>query len=136
MTPQLDQIRRRYEAGDLDYILEDIITFVIQHQQEIRLYRDIKSRLHGKPLGDWCAIARVILDRKSINPRRELGDEIEEVQRERWIRGERGEMLTENEAAELWARFHAAGWRDHRLLVYLYIVSENRTALGALLHAG
>ena len=125
-SPEIEEIRRKYEAGEFDPLKEDLGRFIVAHRTDIARYRDEQVR-KGLPLTVEGAVKFYITRHRSINPRREIQDQLEEIRREKWIRGVRdGRAPDDQEVANDWARQHSAAWRSHRVLVIVYVFEQDK----------
>jgi hypothetical protein len=123
---ELDDIRRQYESGQLDSIKEDLSRFICAHKSRILEYRSGEEK-KGLALPVEAAIKFYLLRYRSINPGREIREQLEEIQREKWIRGVRlGCPPDEQEVALEWARTHSAAWREHRVTTIIYVFEQEK----------
>ena len=130
---EIDDIREQYESGRLDPIRDDLERFISAHRAAIETYR-AEQGTKGIPLTDEAAVKFYILRHRSINPRREIQDQIEEIMKEKWIRGVRtGREPNEQEVAAEWSREHSAAWRAHRVTVIIYVFEREKDRLIKLL---
>ena len=132
---ELDDIRRQYESGQLDSIKEDLARFICAHRSRIQEYRAEQER-RGMTLPDDAAIKFYLLRYRSINPQREIREQLEEIQKEKWIRGIRqGCAPDEQEVALEWARKHSAAWREHRVTTIVYVFEQEKDRYCSMLRA-
>jgi hypothetical protein len=130
---ELDDIRRRYESGQLDSIKEDLARFIVAHRSRIQEYR-VQQESKGLSLTDEATVKFYLLRYRSINPGREIREQLEEIQKEKWIRGVRqGCPPDEQEVALEWARTHSAAWREHRVTTIIYVFEQEKERYCALL---
>ena len=130
---ELDEIRRRYESGQLDSIKEDLARFIVAHRSRIQEYR-VAQESKGLSLTDEATVKFYLLRYRSINPGREIREQLEEIQKEKWIRGVRqGCPPDEQEVALEWARTHSAAWREHRVTTIIYVFEQEKERYCALL---
>lgn len=131
---EIDDIRRQYESGKLDSIKEDLSKFICAHRSRIEDYRrDQEAR--GLSLPDEAAIKFYLLRYRSINPQSEIREQLEEIQKEKWIRGVlRGCPPDEQEVALEWARTHSAAWREHRVTTIIYVFEQEKSRYCDMLH--
>lgn len=121
---QSDEIKNRYESGKLDSIKVDLERFILRHRAQIDAYRAEHER-NGLPLSGEALIKCYILRQRSINPKQEILDQLDEIQREKWIRGvQTGKPPDAQEVAMDWARSFSAQWRAHRMATVLYILER------------
>lgn len=131
----LEEIRRLYEAGRLDSIRTDLERFLVANRDRIRTFRS-QQEAKGIPLDDETAVKFFILKAKSINPQREIRDQVDEIRKETWIRGVATGREPDPEAvAAEWARSHSACWREHRVTTIIYVFERSKTRLLALLES-
>ena len=130
---EIDGIRLKYEAGELVTIGEDLHRFIQAHVADICAYREEQAR-KGLALSDEAAIKFYILHHRSINPQREIRDQLEEIQKEKWIRGiQTGCEPDAQEVALDWARTYSADWRSHRVTAIIYVFEREKEKLCNLL---
>jgi len=123
---ELDDIRRQYESGQLDSIKEDLKHFICLHRQKILAYR-AEQETKGLSLPDDAAIKFYLLRYRSINPQREIREQLEEIQREKWIRGVLTGCAPDDQQVALeWARTHSAAWRQHRVTTIVYVFEQEK----------
>jgi len=123
---ELDDIRRQYEKGQLDSIKEDLGKFICAHRTRIQDYRNEQGQKR-LTLTEEAASKYYLLRYRSINPGREIREQLEEIQKEKWIRGVRlGCAPDEQEVALEWARTHSAAWREHRVTTIIYVFEQEK----------
>lgn len=133
---ELDDIRRMYESGKLDSIKEDLGKFICAHRTRICDYR-VEQERKGLALNDDAtAIKFYLLRYRSINPGREIREQLEEIQKEKWIRGVRLGCPPDDEQVALeWARTHSAAWREHRVTTIVYVFEQEKDRYCAMLRS-
>ena len=130
---EIDDIRRRYDAGEFDSIRLDLERFISAHKTDIARYREEQER-KGLKLTDEATVKFFIMQHRSINPRREIQEQLEEIRRETWIRGiNSGRRPDEQEVAQDWARQHSAKWRAHRVTAIVYVFEREKERFCKLL---
>jgi hypothetical protein len=130
---ELDEIRRRFETGQLDPILADLERFLKANRDRIRDFR-VQQESRGLVLDEETAVKFFILRAKSINPAKEIRDQLDEIRRETWIRGMDSGRSPDPEAiAAEWARRHSACWREHRVTTIVYVFDRAKGHLLSLL---
>lgn len=125
---ELENLAREYESGQLDAIKHDLAAFVDKHAPAIRRLRDdYFGTTDVPPTADEIAIKMYILKSRSINPSREILDQMEEINREKWIRGVHSGCAPDPQAvAQEWARLYSPGWRDHRVMSIIYVFEREK----------
>jgi hypothetical protein len=132
---ELDDIRRQYESGQLDSIKEDLGRFICAHRSRLLDYR-AEQQLKGLTLTEESTIKFYLLRYRSINPGREIREQLEEIQREKWIRGVRqGCPPDEQEVALEWARTPSAAWREHRVTTIVYVFEQEKERYCSMLRS-
>ena len=130
---ELEDIRRQYESGQLESIKEDLARFIVAHRPRIQEYR-VELESKGLSLTDEATVKFYLLRYRSINPGREIREQLEEIQKEKWIRGVRqGCPPDEQEVALEWARTHSAAWREHRVTTIIYVFEQEKDRYCGLL---
>ena len=130
---ELDDIRRQYESGQLDSIKEDLGRFIVAHRPRIQAYR-VELESKGLSLTDEATIKFYLLRYRSINPGREIREQLEEIQKEKWIRGILTGCAPDGQAvAAEWARVHSAAWRQHRVTTIVYVFEQEKERFCAML---
>lgn len=123
---EIEEIRRQYESGELDSIKEDLGRFILAHRSRILDYRSEQEQ-KGLALPEEAAIKFYLLRYRSINPQREIREQLEEIQKEKWIRGIiQGCPPDEQSVALEWARTHSAAWREHRVTTIVYVFEQEK----------
>ena len=130
---ELDEIREKYERGELNSIKEDLSRFIVAHRSRIADCRTEQER-RGNPLADDALIKYYILRHRSINPGREISDQLDEIQKEKWIQGiNTGRSPDPQTVAGEWARQHSAAWRKHRLNEIIFVFDQEKDQFVRLL---
>ncbi len=124
---ELDEIRDDYDAGRLDEIKKDLERFILAHRAQIEAFRTDQQARGLPPLSDDVAIKFYIIRHRTINPVREIQDQLHEIEREKWIRGVAlGHEPDPQQVALEWAGRHSAGWRAHRVTVIIYCFDREK----------
>jgi hypothetical protein len=133
---EIEEIRQRYERGELDHIRRDLQAFVRNRRNDILKFKEeFNTKNPQTPLSDECAIKFFILKTRSINPQSEIREQLEEIEREKWIQGVRfGKPPDPNKVALEWARFHSPGWRSHRVTTIVYVFEREKDQYVLLLN--
>jgi hypothetical protein len=126
---EIDEIRARYDRGELAPIREDLVRFIEAHRGEIREFQSQRSRLGNVAMTDEMALKLFIIKQRSINPQREIADQMAEIEREKWIQGVNlGRPPDEKHVAREWAVKHGAAWRSHRVATIVFLLDNEREA--------
>jgi hypothetical protein len=133
---ELDDIREQYEQGRLESLKDDLERFLCNHRDRIRAFA-AEQVARGLEIPADSVVKFYILRQRSINPRREIQDQLEEIQREKWIRGiQSGCAPDAQEVAADWARKFSAPWREHRLTTIVYVFERDKDRYLKLLDGG
>jgi len=131
---QLEQLCREYASGKLDPLKEDLAGFIRRQAGAIRRLREeYFGTTAVPPTADEVAVKMFILKSRSINPTREILDQLDEINREKWIRGiQSGASPDPQAVAQDWARLYSPGWRDHRVMAIIYVFEREKDRYLAL----
>lgn len=129
LTPEEQQALeiRWYEGKMLPYV-EWIHDFAAKHRQEI-------LRLAGPGATAEqlvVAVKELIAQRGTMHLAAELKDQMREMEKELWYRGEL-DSRARAEIKQQWTVRHAAAWRRWRIKEYLFVVGLCRDELAAQL---
>jgi len=123
---EIEEIEKRYESGQLDSIKRDLERFLAAHRAEIQACRLEEAR-QGSEVSQSEAVKLFILRHRTINAQREIREQLEEIQREKWCRGmDTGRSPDPEQVALEWARKYSSAWRQHRLTTILYIFEREK----------
>src|SRR5262245_6190254 len=124
---ELEEIQQKYEKGGLDHIKRDLERFIDVHRPRIEAFKaEMTHKLHLE-LTDDNVIKQYILKHRSINPEAEIREQLEEIQKEKWIRGvQQGCAPDDAQVAIDWAKAHGAGWRAHRVTTIIYVFDRDK----------
>ncbi len=124
---EIGHIREKYDKGELDQIRRDLEKFLVAHREKIRAIQEKKFSGKQKQLSPEVAVKLYILQHRSINPAREIREQLNEINREKWIHGEMlGRPPDSQEVARSWARKHAVGWRSHRVMEIVFVFDQEK----------
>lgn len=125
---ELGEIKRDYESKRLEHIKEDLAAFIKNHKQDIITFQNdkvVKDKLGN--VSEEIAIKLFIQKSRSINPKREIMEQLEEIQKEKWIRGvQLGKAPDPQDVAKDWATRYSPGWRDHRVMCIIYVFEREK----------
>ena len=132
---EIDEIRSKYESGQLDHIKADLERFIIAHAEEIEQYKRDQIERGLDPIADDTAIKFFIIQNRSINPEREILEQVAEIEREKWIQGVKTGCAPDAQAVcQEWANKHSAGWRQHRVTIIVYVFEREKERFLRVLH--
>src|SRR5262245_24569181 len=110
---EIEDIKRKFDTGLLDPLKADLEPFIVRHRTDICAGR-VEEEARGVPFSDEAAIKIYILRHRSINPQKDIQEQLGEIQKETWIRGvDAGRPPDPHAVALDWARVHSAAWRSH-----------------------
>jgi hypothetical protein len=133
MGSEIDKIRWQYENGQLDEIKEDLGRFLCAHRERILGFRSEQVE-KGVELSVEAAIKFYLVRYRSINPQKEIKEQLEEIQKEKWIRGIQMGCAPDAEAvAHEWAKRFSAVWREHRVTTIIYVFERDKDRFCGLL---
>jgi hypothetical protein len=116
---------------DLDRFLRDNILEIRRVMAEgrgsgteIARRRHMRGEISNNQLVDFCVRA-LLRKRGTCNPRRDIQEQVTEIEKEVWYEGERDQRPVcaerREEIARSWAKQHASKWREWRLFQLLYV---------------
>ena len=115
----IEALEASWANGTLRPHVERLLTFVERNREEI-----LQSCVNvGDGLALLSATKHLIIRAGVVHPPSEMRDQVQEIQDEIWIRGERGDFDRQNIAHE-WTSRHAANWRRWRLREYLFVADR------------
>lgn len=132
---EVEQVRRQYEKGEFAGIQKDLETFIRRNRGEILRFKEqLRAGRRGRSVDDALAVKLYILKVRSINPRREIEEQLHLIEREREKRCVReGRPLDPHQVAMDWARMYSPAWRSHRVTAIIYTFDRNRDRYLSLL---
>ncbi len=134
----LQSLEDLWKKGQLTELEKDLDRFIRENLSEIRRAvregksagidlarrRYVKGEISDRQLIDFC-VRSTLSRRGSANPRRDILEQVGEIEKEVWYEGERRKSAVpadlREEIARRWARQHASQWREWRLLQLLYV---------------
>jgi hypothetical protein len=132
---ELKEIQQKYERGELDHIKKDLEKFIIAHKHEIKKYKEkLKKYPSLASINDEIALKLYILQHRTINPPREMQEQLEEIKKETWIEGEKTKKTPDEEKVAIeWAKKYAPGWRCHRVTTIIFVFEQDKKRYLSLL---
>ena len=124
-----EALDRKYNAGYFNSLHDQLIRFVKVSKEAILEEANVQQEAVDPQLE---ALRLIITKRKSINLASEMADQIKEISKEIWYRGEEGETDIQ-QIKETWTVNHAASWRQARVTEILYLIDKEAKSLKALL---
>jgi len=123
---EIEAIRRDYESGRLDLLKEDLARFLCAHRADILRFREEQAG-RGLALDGESAVKFFILRHRTVNPQRDIRDQLEEIRKETWCRGvDTGRPPDPQQVALDWARRYSAEWREHRVTAIVYVFERDK----------
>src|SRR5688572_31865595 len=102
---EIDEIRAKYETGQLEYIKSDLERFIVAHAAEIEQFKRDQVARGLPPITDDTAIKFFIIQNRSINPEREILEQVAEIEREKWIQDRKSTRLNSSHSQISYAVF-------------------------------
>jgi hypothetical protein len=92
--------------------------------QEVARKRHVRGEISDRQFVDFC-VRSVLRKRGTCNARRDIQEQVGEIEKEVWYEGEREQHAVaaerREEIARAWASKHASQWREWRLFQLLYV---------------
>lgn len=135
VTGQLEDLwqngQMRDLEGDLDLFIRDHLTDIRGALREgkargldVARRRYTRGEITDHDLVDFC-VRSILMRRQTCNPRRDIQEQVREINKEVWYEGERCQVPVtperREEIARKWASTHAPRWREWRLYQLLYV---------------
>jgi hypothetical protein len=121
----IESVRKKYEQGELALLEKRLIGFLERHKNEITEGQKDDSSLLESAL-------QFILAKKTIHPPSEMAEQIQEICKEVWYRGEEG-VKDDIEVKQGWLEKYAGPWREARLYEIQFLMREKQTEMISLL---
>jgi len=113
-----EALEREWAAERLARLRDPLLAFVDRHRAEIL------GRAQGNDLAALLQVTlQLIRELRTIDLRSENRDQLQEIEKEVWYRGEEGNHDVPAIQAD-WARRYGPGWRRWRMLQYLYVADR------------
>ena len=124
---EIESIRQRYEAGALDGLCRDLEVFLKSHRDAIRNFRNEQVEQGFKNMPLDVAVKFYILKHRTINPGGDISEQLQEIQREKWIKGVQiGHEPDAQSVAQEWTRKYSASWRAHRVTSIVFVFEKEK----------
>lgn len=112
-------LEQLWNAGHLQRHLDALESFYKNKRQDFR--KHLKENTNK---GELLEVAKFLLvENGVVDQKAEAHDQIEAIESEIWIQGERGNYDRERIATD-WAEHYARDWREWRVKEYLYTVER------------
>jgi len=113
------ELENRWSEGYYESRLPELEEFIRNNKEQIR------SALPAKTTDQILlqTIQKLILEKKTLNHRREMQDQAQEIRNEIWYRGEKGENDKVSILSD-WTSQYAPQWRTWRLKEYLFMAEK------------
>ena len=119
--PSLYELGCMYDQGHLEGMKEPLYRFIRNNRAEIIRFKGSLSEDIGCDVSiDACAKI-YLLQRKSIDTRIELEEQMKEIKKEIWIRHEEGPFPSDSDIAHQWIKKYAPIWREYYVMSLLYL---------------
>ena len=119
IDPEQATLEKRWAAGSLRDHCTWVFDFCDSRREEILAL----SGACADPNTLVSVLKRLIKETGGVNHRMEMQAQLQEILKEIWIRGERGDFDRDRIAAE-WASTHGPQWRRWRVRECLYVVER------------
>lgn len=113
-----EALEREWAEGKLARLREPLLAFVDRHRSELL------RRAQGNDLAALLHVTlQLIRELRTVDLRSENRDQLHEIEKEVWYRGEEGNHEVRAIQAD-WARRYGPGWRRWRMLQYLFVADH------------
>ncbi|HSQ41506.1 MAG TPA: hypothetical protein VLM37_04415 [Fibrobacteraceae bacterium] len=108
-----EEVEKKWRNGELTHVEGRLLDFIRRHAMILmEMAKDETPEPGTEEYLD--AIRILVLSKGAIHPPAEMGDIIQEINREIWYQGQRGER-DQDKVRELWEQKYAIKWREARL---------------------
>ncbi|MBI4450666.1 hypothetical protein HY642_01710 [Candidatus Woesearchaeota archaeon] len=130
-NPELHDIEQQYAQGKFSTLEGKLEAFISQHKDAILHFKDTHPYKLFRTIPPHVAAKFFILEHQSIDMRTEMSMQLEEIEKEAYIRMD----ADHNRVAADWAKRFAAGWRSHYVYILEVLFEKNQNKYVALLSA-
>lgn len=116
----VEELERAYRKGELNHIKIDLEEFLRAKKVELRDYRTKLSKFFRKELTMEESVKIYILQARSVNPRHEILEQLQEIKR-MYNPADKGFSDINS-----WANYFSIDWRDHRTTSIIFVFDQNK----------
>ena len=126
-----DVLKKKLAEGSFDRLRDQLHSFVKRHTDEIlEIAADVDHEFPGIDRRDnlLATIRAMVEASQGVSPAAEMGDQIKEINKEIWYRGEEGKT-DRKQISQEWVQKHSSHWRNARLQELLYLIDNEPAPL-------
>jgi hypothetical protein len=125
---RLKQLEEEYNAGRYKELEKDLESFIIENKSFINSLRTTGfDYIADEAFAKEQAVLLCIVNSQCINLSTENRKQVEEIEKEIWIRGEKMHTAPDREKVAIeWCRLYAHGWKEHWILAAVYIFQRDK----------
>jgi len=132
-SDELAEIVQEYASGGLSKLETAMGAYMPRRRADVlRFYEQMRTTAPDATLD--AAVCAYILSSNTLTPREDMEDQREEIKREVWYQGEKGNYDHAAIMSE-WITTYASGWRQHRMRTLLWLYQRRREQYLGMLHA-
>jgi hypothetical protein len=125
-----ESVDSKFESGELNKLFQHLLDFVVRHQSDILVMANELNGSTDETLLE--ATRKLVLRLGTVHPPSEMADQIREIQKEVWYRGEEGNSDMVG-IKEKWSEEYAMKWREARTYETFYLIEKRSVELLAKL---
>ena len=133
-----DVLRKKLQSGEFERLRQQLHSFILRHHDEIvEVIADVDQEFPDidRRSNVLASIRAFVEANQGVSPAAEMGDQIKEINKEIWYRGEEG-LKNRKEISQEWTRLYASRWRSARLQELLYLIDNESDSLMKLVDKG
>lgn len=126
LNEETSLLEELWSGGQLRAHVEALLRFATDRQAHLR------DHMRATGLDPVAALQALIREEHTLDLRREMQDQIAEIEKEMWYRGEEG--INDRERIIFnWMQQHASNWRKGRIAEYLFVAEKCAEAVNSIL---
>ncbi len=119
-----ESLSEKFDRGEMDPIYRHLVDFIERHREEI-----LSKIQHPQSPEDYFTLLYQEIERRgSIHLPSEMADQIKEINKEIWYRGEDG-LTNRRHITEEWTQRYSIMWRQARKMEILYVLRRRKDEL-------
>ena len=123
---ELDQVREKYDRGGYSELEECLEEFLKAHAFDLPGFKRWIEEQHKMEFTLDNTIRHYIREHKSVSTTLDMKDQMKEIRKEKWFRGERHEDDDIETVCREWIKKYGEAWRLHRVREILYVYGREK----------
>jgi len=122
---ELKQIKQNYQRGKYSSLSKSLKLFIRKNARKILVFKGEFEEEQKTKLTLEEAVRFFILDRKIIDLQSDIKEQLKEMDKELWYRGEKQENPNRDQTYMQWIKQYGAAWRIHRTREIVYVFNQS-----------